>query len=225
MNPNKFHAIRALHVFRNVVEELATNCASPLMNTDQREVGLFLLELTADVAHAAYALYHEPDSAVRREEFVDALQIAEHLFSKHTTEGAEPFQVLLSNLTTLTQDPAAGDVGAGVIPESSAAPSVEVTAWRALEMLLQDVDQTVAYGLAADVEPACLLLLYVGLQLPAALARCAFEVLEGLEDDNFEAAEAIQNYNTLRMDAYRIRSNIELPVTVRDYPVMPSVNP
>jgi hypothetical protein len=222
MNPNKFHAIRALHVFRSIIEEFATNCATPLMTHVQRELCLFLLESAADAAHAAYALYHDPVSDELRHDFEKALRRADELYAKHTTGGYQPYRILLENLATLTEPIGESFGGADVLPSDDAAPSVDTTAWRALELLLKDVDQTVAYGLAADVDHLGLLMLYIGLQLPAGLVRCAFEALDGEGDERADAADAIDQYNALREDAFRIRSSLALPLTVHDYPVMPT---
>lgn len=222
MNPNQFHAVRALHVFRNIVEEFATNCASPLMGHAQREVCLFLLESAADVAHAAYALHDNPTSDTCRKDFEKALRRADELYAKHTTGDYQPYQLVLENLSALAEPLEAGLVGAEILPGAGAAPSVDTTAWRALELLLKDVDQTVAYGLAADVDELGLLMLYVGLQLPGGIVRLAFEALDAEGDETADVTEAIDHYNTLREDAYRIRSSLALPVTVFDYPVMPA---
>lgn len=223
MNPNKFQAIRALHVFRAVVEELATNCASPLVTTEQREVGLFLLESAADVAHAAYALYQHPQDEACAQVFENILRKADEFYAAHTTMEYQPYRMLLENAATNEQ---ALDADAGTPPvlqvESSGTPQ-ESVAWYALQILLQDVDQTVAFGLAADLEPADLLILFVGLQLPAAIVRCAFEVLNGEGEEGDDVDGAIEKYNTLLQDALRIRQGLSVSLTILDYPTMPAL--
>jgi hypothetical protein len=223
MNPNKFHAIRALHVFRNVVEELATHCAMPLHGHAQRKVGLILLESAADVAHAAYALYEDADSQERRDEFEAVLRKADALHSAHVDVEYRPYHILLETLAALSQPLDASFVGAGALPDDDQEDSVESAAWQALKVLLADVDQTVAYGLAADVEPVEMLLIFVSLQLPAALVHCAFEALDGDDEDGFDVADAIDKYNALREDAYQIRNGLALPLTVHAYPAMPTL--